>query len=433
MEAALRNEMVPNVALPVLSFRPIVVSSAKGSYVTDVEGRTYLDVNSGQFCAIFGHSDPGVARALTQILDVAQNTDTSTLSEHVLAALTSLLAVVPEMEGARGILLSTGGEANEFALKYAKHLRERDGVVSFDRGYHGLSHGTAAYSMSRERIRPPLSKSFAVTSPKSFDRAPGKDFASAIAELESVVEENHDSIAAMIFEPVVSGGGMIFPPVDYFVRARELCDKYGILLIFDECQTGMGRLGHWFGFQKMGVVPDVLVTSKAIGGGFPVAAVLMAGHLIPEAGFAMQYFSSHQNEPFAGAIVQHVIREISSKGLLERNVAIGGFLLTELQAIAKDFSTLVHNVRGEGLMVAFDVVSDPFGNQPPNFLGKELTKFALEENLLIQSCNFERTFRLLPNYNVSEVEILELTSKLKRALASLQRELNQKLEKGKSN
>lgn len=416
MRHATSTIKVGDVALPVLSFRPIVVASAKGSYVTDTANRTYLDVNSGQFCSIFGHSDFGVSTSLREALDIAQNTDTSTLSVQVVTALKRMLDLVPEIQGAKGILLSTGGEANEFALKYAKHLKERDGVLSFDRGYHGLSHGTAAYSMSRQRIRPPLQNSYAVSCPISFDRSPGDDFLSSVSELESVVKENHKSIAAMIFEPVVSGGGMIFPPVEYFSRVRELCNEYDIVLIFDECQTGMGRLGNWFGFQRLGVVPDILVTSKALGAGFPVASVVMAGHLIPESGFKMQYFSSHQNEPFAGTIVNHVISEIESEGFLERNVRLGGFLLQKLSELSGEFSNLMWNVRGEGLMIAFDVVPRPFEGSATSPIGGKLTQFALEEGLLIQSCNFERTFRLLPNYRVSEEEIMELVAKLRRAL-----------------
>jgi 2,2-dialkylglycine decarboxylase (pyruvate) len=405
--------------LPVLKFRNITVLKGKGSYIYEVNGNKILDVNSGQFCAVFGHSYSGLKKIVKEISKTIQDTDTSTISVQVLVAMNNLISKLPEMPGAKGIFLSTGGEANEFALKYAKHLKEKSGIISFDRGYHGLSHGTAAYSMSRDKIRPKVSDSYSVPVPISFDRTINSDYNNAINALVETTEKNHHKIAAMIFEPIVSGGGMLFPPKEYFEAARFLCDKYGIILIFDECQTGMGRIGKWFSFQDIGVVPDILVTSKAIGAGLPVSAVIMQRSLVPEKGFKMQYFSSHQNEPFAGSLVNFVLNTIVKKKLLKRNVETGKNLKSILLDLQEKYPSKIFNVRGEGMMLGFDLVADPFSDIIENSDIFSIEKIALEENILLQTCNLQRTVRILPNYFISKKEMKQFSVKLNRVLQKL--------------
>ena len=415
----MNNHSNHDCLLPVLKFREITVLKGKGSYIYDENDNKILDLNSGQFCAVFGHSYPGLKKIVKEFSKTIQDTDTSTISVQVLSAMNNLISKLPEMPGAKGIFLSTGGEANEFALKYAKHLKEKSGILSFDRGYHGLSHGTAAYSMSRDKIRPKVSDSYPVPVPISFDRSITPDFDNAIKTLVETTEKHHQNIAAMIFEPIVSGGGMLFPPKEYFETARVLCDRFGIILIFDECQTGMGRIGKWFTFQEIGVIPDILVTSKALGAGLPVSAVIMQGSLVPENGFKMQYFSSHQNEPFAGSLVNFVINTIVKKKLLKRNVETGTNLKTILLELQEKYPSKIFNVRGEGMMLGFDLVPDPFPDIIENSDIISIEEIALEENLLLQTCNLKRTVRILPNYFISKNEIKQFRVKLNRVLQKI--------------
>ena len=405
--------------LPVLNFRELIIRKGKGSYIYDLENRKILDLNSGQFCSVFGHSYRGLKKVVNEFSKSIQDTDTSTISIQVLEAMNNLVDKVPQISEAKGIFLSTGGEANEFALKYAKHLKEKSGIISFNRGYHGLSHGTAAYSMSRDKIRPTVSESYPVSVPLSFDRSKNSDYDSSLNNLIETTEKYHQNIAAMIFEPIVSGGGMLFPPKEYFETARRLCDSFGILLIFDECQTGMGRTGNWFNFQQLGVVPDILVTSKAIGAGLPVSAVIMKGSLVPAEGFKMQYFSSHQNEPFAGSIVNFVINTIQKNNLLRHNRDKGAQLKEILIDLQKKYSSKIFNTRGEGMMLGFDLVPDPFFEFQGNPIKVAIEKIALEENLLLQTCNFARTDRILPNYFINQKEIDQFSLRLERVLQKM--------------
>ncbi len=419
MEDSIEN--LRNYLLPVLPFRSVIVEDSQGSWVVDQNGRKYLDLNSGQFCSIFGHSDPQLRELTAQIAGKSQNSDTATISSPVLRALEAFSKSAPEMGQAKGILLSTGGEANEFALRYAKHLREKDGVLSFDRGYHGLSLGTAGYSMSRDRVRPKLEKSFHVECPLSFSREPGSNYEQAVEQLEYTIKNHSQEIAAFIVEPIISGGGLLFPPAEYFLKARELCDANDIFLIFDECQTGMARTGTFWNYQKLGVSPDVLVTSKGFGAGYPIAGVLIRDEFVPREGFILKHFSSHQNEPFSGFIVEHVFNRLEREDFRSKIRNLEGILREVLERLSFSWPTLVNRVRGEGLMYGFDLVSDAHSPVTKVVdIGKDLTLAGELEGLFLQLCNFDRTIRILPNYLASEDELIEFGRRLDRAFRRIQ-------------
>lgn len=399
--------------LPVLKYRTPILRSGNGSLVRDTDGKEYLDLNSGQFCSIFGHSYPGFLKVFDEILTSIQDTDTSTISEPVIKATMKLHEISGQMS-ARSLLLSTGAEANECALKYAKYLKKRDGIVAFSLGYHGLTHGTAAYSLSRDRIRPRLEKSYAITTPMSFPSAINYEAEEAsIIELREIIELNGKEIAAVIFEPIISGGGFYFPSKHFFQAAINLCRDNDILFILDECQTGVARTGDWFYFQRLGINPDIVVIAKALGGGFPVSAVMMNSQTINNNEFEMQYFSSHQNEPFAGHIINFVLEEIERLDLLKSNINKGEFLRNSLRDVDKD-GVCISNIRGIGMMNAFNLVEcEQYSSIQ---LGDIFVEKCLEEGLLLQHCNFGKTIRLLPNYMVSEQDIEMLVIRLKKVV-----------------
>jgi len=406
--------------LPVLTFRDIVLVRGQGSYVWDANGKRYLDLNSGQFCAVLGHSDPGVSQKLLEISRTLQDTDTSTLTEPVLRAAKEIHDRAAGMNG-RTLFLSTGAEAVECCLKYAKHIKEKPGVISFDKAYHGLTHGSAAYSMSRDRIRPTVEHSYVTATPLVYaDDGPEVD--RCIEDFRSKIDQHKEHIAAAIFEPIISGGGFYFPPRRYFQAIRKICDDNGIFLVFDECQTGFGRTGSWFYYQQLECVPDFIVSAKAMGMGYPVSCVIANGTTVPHAKFAMEYFSSHQNEPYAGALVSHLIDEIESRELLDKNSESGAYLLAKLDSLSAE-STLISKPRGKGLMCAFDL-SAP-GSLDSKQAGDLFCRLAQQNGLLMQHCNLGRTIRLLPNYAAGREDFDFFAAQLKTTLAMFQATLNQ--------
>ena len=401
--------------LPVLSFRDIVITRGEGAYIWDANGTRILDLNSGQFCAVFGHSNPGIGELLGRITSKLQDTDTSTLSDDVLFAAKRMHDICEGMNG-RVIFLSTGAEANECCLRYAKHIKEKPGVVAFDLGYHGLTHGTAAYSMSRARIRPTLEHSYVVRAPRAYydDQLSDTEIEEYVAEFEQLVSANREHIAAAIFEPIISGGGMVFPPKRYFQRIREICTAHDVFLVFDECQTGFGRTGSWFYYQQLECVPDFLVCAKSMGLGFPVACVVANGNSITHELFAMMHYSSHQNEPVAAQIVSYAIDTMSDRDMLRANSEKGRYLLDALNRLARDYS-IIADPRGKGLMCGFDLFVD--GVQDYRDTGDLFCRHALENQVLLQHCNNGRTIRLLPNYVIGTEQIDELYTKLDSMLS----------------
>jgi len=396
--------------LPVLQFRDIVITRGEGAYVWDANGNKILDLNSGQFCAIFGHSNPKIGDELGKIAQKLQDTDTSTLSDDVLLAAKQMHDIASEMQG-RVIFLSTGAEANECCLRYAKHIKRKSGIVSFDLGYHGLTHGTAGYSMSRNRIRPPLEHSYVVRAPRAYydDQLSNEQINVYVSEFENLVRTERENIAAAIFEPIISGGGLLFPPKYYFKRIREICIELDIFLVFDECQTGFGRTGTWFYYQQLECIPDFLVCAKAMGLGFPVACVVANGNSVPQESFAMMHYSSHQNEPFAGRLVSFAIDSISKENMLQANKIKGEYLLQALVRLSHEHS-IINSPRGKGLMCGFNLLIE--GVQDYKEAGSEFCRIALENGVLLQHCNNGQTIRLLPNYMVEEKDIDYLCKRL---------------------
>jgi 2,2-dialkylglycine decarboxylase (pyruvate) len=400
--------------LPVLNFRKPVLVRGEKSRVWDSQGNSYLDLNSGQFCAAFGHSDPEVAALMTRICTTLQDTDTSTLSVQVLAAARAMRGISQEMR-ARVLFLSTGAEAVECCLRYAKHIKEKPGIISFDRGYHGQTHGSAAYSMSRDRIRPPLSHSYSTPTPEWFSPEPAPDdvIAPCVEAFRRTITQNRQHIAAAIFEPIVSGGGAYFPPVNYFNEIQEICRAHDIFLVFDESQTGMGRTGHWFYHQRLGVIPDFVIAAKAMGLGFPVSCVLANESTVPHEKFIMEHFSSHQNEPFSGEIVSYLIDYIKNNDILALNRKHGAALLNIINQLSNDHP-LIERPRGVGLFCAFDL---KFSGDS-KISGAEFCRRALDYGLLLQHCNLGKTIRLLPNYKITLDDLREFGERLDVLLRS---------------
>src|SRR5919204_5060189 len=258
-------------------FAPDVIRRAEGAWLETVDGRRILDFTSGQICSTVGHNHPRIAAAIRASLDDVVHLNSWMLSEPVLALAERLAGLAPDPLD-RVMLLNTGSEANEVALKLAKLATGRFEVVALTRSFHGLLAGSGAltFSMGRTGYGPLVPGAFALPAPYAY-RCPIRHCAGACdgtcleAGFELVDQQSVGSLCALIAEPVLSTGGIIVPPDGYFRRACELCDERGMLLVIDEAQTGFGRLGSMFGFEHDGALPDVVSVSKTLGGGVPLA------------------------------------------------------------------------------------------------------------------------------------------------------------------
>ena len=393
-----------------------VLDYGNGSFVWDVDGNRYLDLNSGQFCLSFGHAYEPFIEIVTKQLKKIYHTNTSSLSPEVFEAAEAMAGItdMSNMSGAgfcKTIFLSTGSEANECALRYAQFCTKRNGVLCIDYGYHGLTLGSQGVTMGGKWAMPHVSEFIAVGTPdyihlgkEELGKGKSEDefINEKINELTKIFQEKGNTLAAMIIEPVIGVGGMVKIPDKYVKAVRRFCDEYGVVLIFDECQCGFGRSGEWFVYQKAGVRPDILTTAKAMGMGLAVSAVTFSSEISSKIEGRLVHFSSHQNDPISAAIVKFVIDEIKRLDILNKNQENGNYLLSCISAVCKSVEFLI-NPRGVGLMCAFDLDDSAIANYR-DFSGRFIKQ--LQQNgILIQAVRQGRTFRIMPSYLTNHQEI----------------------------
>jgi 2,2-dialkylglycine decarboxylase (pyruvate) len=412
------------------SFAPFLVARADGAWVETADGQRVLDFTSGQICSTLGHNHPGIVAAIRGALDEVVHLNSWMLSEPVLALAERLASLTPPGLD-KVILLNTGSEANEVALKLAKMRTGRFEVVGLARSFHGLLAGIASvnFSMAHAGYGPLLPGAFALPAPYAY-RCPIRhcdgacDCTCLEAGFELVDQQSIGSLCAVIAEPVLSAGGIIVPPDGYFRRLRELCNARGMLLVLDEAQTGFGRLGTMFGFEHDGIVPDLVAVSKTLGGGIPLAATI-TNSLIEEdcVGKGFLHVTSHVSDPLPAAAGLAVLEVIEEERLVERARERGGYLLGRLRELQAAHEQ-IGDVRGRGLLVGLELVEDRESRRPADALGAAVTAECLRRGLsmnIVRAGSGANCFRMAPPLTISEdeidlaVEILD--SSLKAVLA----------------
>jgi 2,2-dialkylglycine decarboxylase (pyruvate) len=395
-------------------FAPFVVARAEGAWVETTSGRRILDFTSGQICSTIGHNHPRISAAIRQSLDEVVHLNSWMLSEPVLE-LAELLAGLLPAPLAKTILLNTGSEANEVALKLAKLHTGRFEVVGLTRSFHGLLTGIASvnFSMAHAGYGPLLPGSFALPAPYAY-RCPIRHCAGACdctcldAGFELVDQQSVGSLAAVIAEPVLSTGGVIVPPDGYLGRLQEHCRRRGMLLVLDEAQTCLGRLGTMFAFERDGVVPDVLALSKTLGGGLPLAATVTSDAIAENCerkGFL--HVTSHVSDPLPAAAGLAVLSVIEEESLVQRAATAGDYLLARLGELQRSHEQ-IGDVRGRGLLVGLELVTDRESKAPADELGRAVTDECLTRGLsmnIVRSGKIANCFRLAPPLTVTEDEI----------------------------
>lgn len=396
-----------------------IIEKGKGSYVWDIDGNKYLDINSGQFCAIFGHSYKPLIKKINEQLNTICHTNTMTLTNEVLKA-AKKLGDINDGDLKKTIFLSTGAEANECAIRYAKFITGKNKIISFNKGYHGLTLATQSITMEGLWARPKITGSIAIETPDLLyppKNKNSKEFLDiCLEDLYKKIKNNKNKIAAIILEPILGTGGIIIPPKEYFKKIREICNKNKILLIFDECQTGFGRTGKWFCYQHFNIIPDILVTAKGIGMGLPVSAVTFRKKILKNFEGNISHFSSHQNDPLAACVVNFVIQHIKDDNILDIINNKGDYLIKKLKEIANK-NSLIKNPRGLGLMIGFDLPEKLVGADRK--ITNDLINMMEKKGVLIQAVRQGITFRILPNYMISYKEIDSFIKKLNECLKNL--------------
>jgi 2,2-dialkylglycine decarboxylase (pyruvate) len=289
-------------------------------------------------------------------------------------------------------------------------------VVGLTRSWHGLQAGVASLNLAggHAGYGPLVPGSLTLPAPYAY-RCPIRhcngtcDCACLEAGFDVIDQQSVGSLSAVIAEPVLSAGGIIVPPPDYFQRLRKLCEERGMLLILDEAQTGFGRLGTMFGFELYEVEPDILSVSKTLGGGVPLAAALTSSEIEADCynkGF--MHVTSHVSDPLPAAVGLAVINVIEEEGLVEQAGQRGEYLLARLQELQQRHEQ-IGDVRGKGLLVGIELVEDRNTKKPADMLGvavgDECLRRGLSMNIVRSTGGMLNCFRMAPPLSITEHEI----------------------------
>ena len=386
-----------------------VIVGVQGSTLRDANGREMLDLASGMFCSVLGHNHPKFVERLVKQTGEVMHTGTQFLTPAVLEASYKLAQVAPG-ELKRSIFLSTGTEANEFAFRVAKAYTGRTGIMGMSRGYYGTSIATKSCSgLFSHQLRdslPSVPENTRLPFPpqclECFTGSPSANCGAACLEAQSSSIPDWSNIAAVIVEPILSAGGMLFPPPGYLKALQELAHKNGALLIVDEAQTGFGRTGKWFAIEHHDVVPDILTLSKSVGNGYPVGAVVTTAEIADNVtSKGLWNLSSHQSDPLAAAAVSAVIDIVSSEKLVDRARESGAYFIECLQSLAGRHPAFTR-VRGLGLMIGFDW-TPPHSDEKTGAMSFMLN--CRRRGLHLTYGYDDRNFRIIPPLVLTHAEI----------------------------
>jgi len=402
-------------------------SHGKGHRLYDTEGRAYLDFANGIAVTALGHAHPRVTAAIHAQADrLIGPTGAMGYSEPVVRLASMLAATFPDPIDTV-MFLNSGSEAIDGALKLARRVTGRPGIVAFRGGFHGRTFGATSVTTSNINYRtgyePLLPGVYFAPFPAAYRDFDGDDDAASVAclrilrsLLETVIAP--EQVAAILIEPVQGEGGYTPAPAAFLRGLRELCDEHGILLIADEVQTGYARTGRMWAFEHAGVVPDVVAVAKAIANGLPLSAIATRRDLQVRWGRSA-HGSTYGGNPVACAAGIAVLETIADGGLVANTAARGDELTAGLLRL-KSEDDRIGDVRGPGVMVGVELVRDRASREPDGDLATALVARSAELGLLVLSCGLaHQVVRWIPPIDVSSAEISEAVEIFGEALRTV--------------
>jgi 4-aminobutyrate aminotransferase len=390
---------------------PIAVALGDGIYIEDSNGKRYLDFSSGLAVLNIGHSHPRVTKAVCLQLDKYVHTGGVYYSETVASAAERLISVTPS--GLDMLFFSnSGAEAVEGALKLARFVSGRPGIISFTGGFHGRTLGAVSVTTStakyRNRYHPLLPAVYHSPTPYCFrcpsGREPGICESACFENLKDILRQqiSPEEVAACIIEPVLGEGGYSPAPPAFLKKLRNLCDEHGILLIFDEVQSGMGRTGNWFAADHYGITPDIMTIAKGIASGFPLSAVVSTKKIM-EQWLPGAHGTTFGGNPVACAASLATIAVIEEDKLLAKSRLLAELAMARLKRLAVQ-NPAIGDVRGIGLMIGIEFVTET--GAPNREACQKVLDFCLEKGLILINCGPERhIIRFIPPLIVTEAEL----------------------------
>jgi 4-aminobutyrate aminotransferase / (S)-3-amino-2-methylpropionate transaminase / 5-aminovalerate transaminase len=392
-----------------VSTPPLVVERAEGARIWDVDGREYIDFAGGLGCQNTGHGLPTAVAAIHEQVDrYLHQCFMVGMYEPYVEVCRRLAELSPcRGDNQKSLLVNSGAEAVENAVKIARVATGRQAVVVFDRAFHGRTLLTM--TMTSKVV--PYKRGFGPFAPEVYRTAApypyrGVTSDDAIHELEGLFKSDVDpeSVACVVLEPVQGEGGFVAMPEDFPGRLKDLCERHGILYVDDEVQSGIGRTGPVWAIEHYGVEPDLLVSGKSLGGGLPLAAVTGPAEIVdtvPAGGLG----GTFGGNPLACAAAMAVLDEVASDEFRRRAEEVGERLRTALEGIGERVDA-VGEVRGLGPMLALELVEDRNTKEPAAALTMATTAGARERGLVLLSCGiYGNVVRILVPLVISDEEL----------------------------
>lgn len=398
------------------------VVKGEGSFLWGEDGKQYLDFASGVAVTNVGHNHPLVIERAKEQMDELIHGGHNVVYYPVYVELAEKLN---ELNGGncKVYFSNSGAEVNEGAIKLAKKVTKRSGIITFKRSFHGrtlatttLTASSSAYRKDYEGLLPSV---YYAEYPYAM-RSGLSDVAETercLAQLDEIFRFliTPDQIAAIIMEPIQGEGGYIVPPKGFLDAIRRICDEHGILLIFDEIQTGFGRTGKMFAWQHFDVQPDVLTLAKGIANGFPLSALVAKAELMDQ-WTAGTHGGTYGGNPVACAASLAVI-ELLEGGLLVNCNRMGAYFVEQLEILKSSYPQ-IKEIRGLGLMIGLEFM-DAKGKPDSNTVSR-LKEKALEKGLILLTCGTDKNvIRFIPPTTVNKEEIDQAMSILREALSEL--------------
>ncbi len=402
----------------------LIAERGEGAYLYTTDGRKLLDFTCGIGVTNTGHAHPKVVRAIQEQAARLIHGQANIVYHQPLIELTHALASILPDRLDTYYFSNSGAEILEGAVKLAKQATKRQNIVVFNGSFHGRTHLTMAMTTSKTIYRigyqPLVPGIFVAPFPYAYrygwDEGTTVDY--CLKELKLLLKSQTapEETAAIVIESVLGEGGYVPPPARFMQELRELCDHYGILLICDEVQSGLGRTGRWFGFEHFGIVPDMVTLAKGLASGMPLSALAASRELMSQ-WLPGSHGGTYGGNAVACAAAVATIRTIKEEGLLENAQKMGAVLMTGLRQLQEEHPE-IGDVRGLGLMVGteFSKPDDP-AREPWTDRAKAVDKAALEEGLMLLTCgSYDNTLRWIPPLVVSEAQVKEALGMFERAL-----------------
>ena len=386
---------------------PFVMAHGRGAEVWDVDGNRFLDFAAGIAVCSTGHCHPQVVTAIKAAADEFLHISSDYWHERQIALAEKLDTLAPFGEAAMSFFCQSGTEAVEGALKLARYVTGRSRFIGFLGGFHGRTMGSLAFTSSKYTQQ----KGFFATMPGVTHVPYPNPYRPLFAANVPAAE-----VAGILVEPIQGEGGYIVPPDSFLAGLRRICDRHGILLIFDEVQCGIGRSGKMFAAQHWGVTPDIMTLAKGLGSGMPIGAIV-ARKSIMRQWKRGAHGNTYGGNPLCCAAALATL-ELVEKEYAANAAKVGAYFMARLGELKRRHA-VIGEVRGKGLMIGMELVKDQATRTPAKDLCDALITRAYHHGLLLLSCGAS-TVRFMPPLLVSEAQVDEAISLLEAALLEAQ-------------